>query len=262
VQSVSKSFLAALFVSVAVLSTPASAETIQGALSKAYQNNSKLNSARAGVRVTDEGVAIAKSGYRPTIAGSASIDYSTTRREGGGTTRPRRAISGTRSTRPFRRHPDEEQCGGPAEGGACRHRSKGLRNTEEDTSIRRPVLQERDSRPAGGQADGAEPQGANRAGARGRARASRWRGSPQPTTPRPTRHASERRRQLSARARSAGREAAYRQNVGEQPGTLKAGRPLAKLLRQNLESAFAIASNEHPAILANPSITSKPPASR
>ncbi len=81
-QSVSKSFLAALFVSVAVLSTPASAETIQGALSKAYQNNSKLNSARAGVRVTDEGVAIAKSGYRPTIAGSASIDYSTTRRKG------------------------------------------------------------------------------------------------------------------------------------------------------------------------------------
>ena len=53
----------------------ASAETIFGALTKAYQFNSSLNSARAGARVTDEGVAIAKSGYRPTIAGQSSIDY-------------------------------------------------------------------------------------------------------------------------------------------------------------------------------------------
>ena len=59
--------------------TPAGAETISGALAKAYQYNSELNAARAGVRVTDEGVAIAKSGYRPNIAGSASIDFSTTR---------------------------------------------------------------------------------------------------------------------------------------------------------------------------------------
>ncbi|MBN9064996.1 MAG: transporter, partial [Rhizobiales bacterium] len=44
----------------------ASAETIFGALTKAYQYNSTLNAGRAGVRVTDEGVAIAKSGWRPT----------------------------------------------------------------------------------------------------------------------------------------------------------------------------------------------------
>lgn len=55
--------------------TSASAETILGAMSKAYMNNSSLNSARAGVRVTDENVAIAKSGWRPTIVGSASIDF-------------------------------------------------------------------------------------------------------------------------------------------------------------------------------------------
>ena len=51
------------------------AETLNGALAKAYINNSSLNSARAGVRVTDEGVAIAKSGYRPTITGSANAGY-------------------------------------------------------------------------------------------------------------------------------------------------------------------------------------------
>ena len=65
----------------AILSPPeASAETITGALSKAYRNNAQLNSARAGVRVTDEDVAIAKSGYRPTITGSSSIDYTEIRR--------------------------------------------------------------------------------------------------------------------------------------------------------------------------------------
>ena len=60
----------------------ASAETIFGALVKAYQLNSTLNAERAGVRVTDEDVAIAKSGYRPTISGVAQGDYesnSTTR---------------------------------------------------------------------------------------------------------------------------------------------------------------------------------------
>src|SRR5690606_16811329 len=55
-----------------------SGETLTGAMSKAYQHNSELNAARAGVRVTDEGVAIAKSGYRPTIVGRAAADYTST----------------------------------------------------------------------------------------------------------------------------------------------------------------------------------------
>ena len=57
---------------VALLSSSASAETITGAMAKAYANNPDLNAARAGLRATDEGVAIAKSGYRPQIAASAS----------------------------------------------------------------------------------------------------------------------------------------------------------------------------------------------
>lgn len=48
----------------------ANSETIMGAMSRAYDNNPDLAAARAGLRATDEGVAIAKSGYRPTISGS------------------------------------------------------------------------------------------------------------------------------------------------------------------------------------------------
>ena len=46
----------------------ASAETIQSALVKAYQNNPQLNAQRAAVRATDEGVPQALSGYRPRVS--------------------------------------------------------------------------------------------------------------------------------------------------------------------------------------------------
>lgn len=52
---------------------PAMAETIFGAMAKAYNNNSTLNANRAGVRVFDEGVAIAKSGYRPVVSATAAL---------------------------------------------------------------------------------------------------------------------------------------------------------------------------------------------
>jgi len=56
---------------VALLPQTASAETLYQAMAKAYENNPDLNAARAGLRATDEGVALAKSGYRPTIAAEA-----------------------------------------------------------------------------------------------------------------------------------------------------------------------------------------------
>lgn len=49
------------------LSKPVSAETLLGALAKAYNSNSALNSDRATVRIYDEDIAIARSGYRPSI---------------------------------------------------------------------------------------------------------------------------------------------------------------------------------------------------
>ncbi|TPW29853.1 TolC family outer membrane protein [Pararhizobium mangrovi] len=54
----------------------AHADSIFQAMAKAYQNNPDLNAARAGLRATDEGVAIAKSGLRPQIAASLGIQSS------------------------------------------------------------------------------------------------------------------------------------------------------------------------------------------
>jgi len=51
----------------------ATAETIESAVAKAYENNPQLNAQRAIVRQADEGVPTALSGYRPTISANASV---------------------------------------------------------------------------------------------------------------------------------------------------------------------------------------------
>lgn len=54
------------------------AETLHEALALAYSNNPSINAQRANTRSIDEAVAIAKSGYRPVVAGSADIGRSWT----------------------------------------------------------------------------------------------------------------------------------------------------------------------------------------
>ena len=56
---------------------PALADTIEAALVRAYQTNPQLNAQRAQVRVTDENVPQALSGYRPRVAvtASAGVQY-------------------------------------------------------------------------------------------------------------------------------------------------------------------------------------------
>ncbi|MGB3271953.1 MAG: TolC family outer membrane protein [Xanthobacteraceae bacterium] len=53
----------------------AGAETIEGALVRAYQSNPQLNAQRASVRAVDENVPQALSGYRPKVAITASAGY-------------------------------------------------------------------------------------------------------------------------------------------------------------------------------------------
>ena len=64
----------------------ASADTIEAALVRAYQNNPQLNAQRASVRFTDENVPQALSGYRPRVAvtGSAGYQYTDTNTTAGG----------------------------------------------------------------------------------------------------------------------------------------------------------------------------------
>lgn len=84
---------AALMSATVLATTPSMAETIFGAMAKAYSNNSTLNADRAGVRVTDEGVAVAKSGYRPVVSATADLTTTASRLDGG--------THGTRNTGTF-----------------------------------------------------------------------------------------------------------------------------------------------------------------
>ena len=56
---------------------PALADTLDGALIQAYQNNPTLNAQRASVRATDESVPQALSGYRPraSVNGTVGTQY-------------------------------------------------------------------------------------------------------------------------------------------------------------------------------------------
>src|ERR1700744_947852 len=65
---------------------PVLADTIEGALVRAYQNNPQLNAQRAQARVTDENVPQALSGYRPKVSltGSIGEQYTDTNSTQGG----------------------------------------------------------------------------------------------------------------------------------------------------------------------------------
>lgn len=75
----------------AVAPTSVAAETLAQALASAYRYNPSIDSQRATLRATDEGVAIANSGYRPNISAQADVglDYGATRPGTSGTTNNR-----------------------------------------------------------------------------------------------------------------------------------------------------------------------------
>lgn len=76
------------FLVITVFGRPASAETLEQALADAYLINPVLNAERARLRATDEQVALAKSGLRPFVSGSADWNYvnQNSKRAGGSST--------------------------------------------------------------------------------------------------------------------------------------------------------------------------------
>jgi outer membrane protein len=86
--------LAALVVGCVMLTQPVFAETISGALARAYGYNPDLNSTRAGGRATDENLPTALSGYRPTITATGDFGFSVTETQPGG------GINSTRFSQP------------------------------------------------------------------------------------------------------------------------------------------------------------------
>ncbi|WP_353641299.1 TolC family outer membrane protein [Mesorhizobium sp. WSM2239] len=244
--SVRQGILAAIFFSTTALSPlTASAETIFGALTKAYQLNSTLNSARAGVRVTDEGVAIAKSGYRPTINGVASIDYSSQM----GT----RLTTGSFGVQINQMLFDGFQTKNNVAAAESRvfASNESLRNTEQNilfnaASAYMDVIRDRQV---------AVLLERNLEFLSEQARAARSRFEVGEGTRTDVAQADASRsaavaRVAAARAQARSSAAIYRQIVGEEPGRLEAAAPLAKLLPNSLDQAIGIASSRHPAIMA------------
>lgn len=252
VPSVRKSLFAAVLVSATALSPlAASAETITGALSKAYQNNSQLNSARAGVRVTDESVAIAKSGWRPTINGSASIDYSSSHLNGSN-----RSVALT--TGNFGIQIDQTLFDGfqtrnnvAAAEAQVRASVETLRNTEENilfnaASAYMDVIRDR-------QIAVLTEQNLQFLTEQARAARSRFEvgeGTRTDVAQADASRASAVAQLAAARAQALASAATYHQIVGDEPGKLRGASPVSKLLPRSLEAAIGIAANEHPAILA------------
>ena len=243
---VRKSISAAVLSAALALSTGgASAETIFGAMAKAYENNSSLNAERAGVRVTNESVAIAKAGRRPTIAARGSIDYT--------------AQSGTRiTTGSFGVSIQQSLFDGfqtrnnvRASEARVRASFQSLRNTEQNTlfnavSAFMDVIRDR-------QVATLRERNLEFLAEQVRASNSRFEVGEGTRTDVAQAEASRQAAiaQLSAaRAQVLSSSAIYHQVVGEDPGRLKMPSPVSKLLPASLDQSFTIAAIEHPAIIA------------
>jgi len=230
---------------VALLPGPASAETILGALTKAYQFNSALNSARAGARVNDEGVAIAKSGYRPTIAGQSSIDYTSRTTS--------RITTGSFGIQISQNIFDGFQTRNNVAAAEAQVMAsfESLRNTEENTlfdaaSAFMDVIRDR-------QIASLTQQNLQFLEEQSRAARSRLEvgeGTRTDVAQADASRSAAVARLAAARAQALASAATYRQVVGEEPGKLKAAGPLTKLMPKSLEGAHSIAQANHPAILA------------
>lgn len=239
-------FAAAL---VAFSTLPASAETIMGALAKAYTNNASLNSERAGTRATDENVAIAKSGYRPTINGTTGLTFARSSALGG-----RSITSGSFGIEINQMIFDGFQTRNNVHAAEAQVRAsqQALRNTVQNTlfdaaSAYMNVIRDRQI---------AALRQRNLEFLAEQVRAARSRFDVGEGTRTDVAQAEASRQsavaQLSAaRAQVQASEALYRQIVGEDPGSLQGAGPLAKLLPRSVDEAFAIAVESHPAIMAS-----------
>lgn len=235
-------------------SIDAFAETLPGALARAYAANPRLNAERAGVRATDENVPRALSGYRPRISGEASTGVEASRTSAPGGERdaktlfPREAsirldqnlFNGFRTRNSVRQ--SESQVLGARE---------ALRNMEQtvlldaataymdvlrDTAVLNlqrnnvEVLEEQVSQTAQRFAVG-EVTRTDVAQAEARLQAGRAQTS-----------------LTEANLRAS--IARYRQIIGDTPGTLAPGVPVVRFLPKTPDTAVQIGLVEHPAIMA------------
>jgi outer membrane protein len=231
----------------------ASAETIGGALAKAYLTNPDINQQRAAVRASDENIPKANAGYLPTISGEADtgiqdFNYAPssqffpsgiTHPRGYGVTATENIWNGNRTINSIRQ----------AESGVFAAREQ-LRNTEQNVllngvtaymdvlrdsailslnranvDVLKEQLRQTQDRFNVGEVtktDVAQAQ-ASLAGAQAQA--------------------------LSAQSTLQASMARYHQTIGDDPKNLSPVKPLDKVLPKSLSEAIAISQVEHPAIV-------------
>jgi outer membrane protein len=237
-------FAAVLLSATAFSFAPAWAETISGALAKAYRSNSELNSARAGVRVTDENMPIAKSGYRPFIAGTGTIDH--TSQNGVGITTGSFGVSIQQTL--FDGFQTRNNVN--AAKSQVRAAQYGLQNTVQNilfnaASAYMDVIRDRQI---------AALTERNLAFLEEQVRGARARfevgeGTRTDVAQAEASQAAAVAQLSAARAQALASAAVYRQLVGEDPGRLEAAGPV-RPLPASLDQAHTLAAMEHPAILA------------
>ncbi|WP_414474199.1 TolC family outer membrane protein [Microvirga sp. M2] len=237
-----------------------SAETLESALAKSYGNNPNLNAQRASVRATDENVAQAKSGYRPSITGTADIARSYSKYDsrtpptifGGGeqTTilTPRgfgleinqTVFDGFRTDNSVRR----------AESGVLAAR-EDLTTTEQSTLVNAATAYMdvlRDTAILDLQRNNVEVIDEQLRQTRDRFNVGEV--TRTDVAQAESRLAAARSQEAQAEANLRASIARYRQFVGVEPRQLAPGRPLDKLTPSSLDRALKIAFGEHPAIKA------------
>jgi len=241
-----KIFLAGLSACALALSVAqVSAETLQGALAKAYQNNSTMNYNRAGVRVVDESVPLAKSGMRPKIAATGTARWDTDdvgeiRVGSFGIELSQTIFDGFRTQNSVR-------------GAEARVRAAqaGLLNNElnlllDAATAYMDVIRTRQI---------AVLRAQNIQFLQEQLRSSRSRFDVGEGTRTDVAQAEAAlqvalAQKAGAEAQARAAEAIYRQVIGENPGSLQMPEPLKKLMPGGLEAAYSIAFAEHPALVA------------
>ncbi|MGE0499965.1 MAG: TolC family outer membrane protein [Rhizobiaceae bacterium] len=220
------------------------AETLPGAMAKAYNNNSSLNSARAGVRVTDENVPIAKSGKRPVIGAFGSVSY--TAQTGS------RIAAGSFGIEISQSLFDGFQTRNNVRAAEAQVRAsnESLRNTEQNilfdaAAAYMDVIRDR-------QIAGMRERNLQFLVEQVRAARSRFEvgeGTRTDVAQADASRSAAVAQLAAARAQVVASGAIYRQVVGENPGQLRMPGP-ARGLPGSLDEAYAIAGREHPAIIA------------
>ncbi len=259
--SMKKRLFATMLAFSTAMATPAFAETINGALAKAYQFNSSLNSARAGVRATDESVPLAKSGYRPQISGAGSVGYTTTRRDrelgngfGGVAPRTTNSTSGSVGVQLQQMIFDGFQTRNNVAAAVAQVQAanQSLRNTEQTTLFNAAqaymdVIRDR-------QIASLTEQNLAFLNEQVRAANSRFEVGEGTRTDVAQAEASRANAVAlvsSSRAKVGQSSANYREYIGENPGKLSPAGGLKKMLPKSLDSAINVALEQHPAILAS-----------